>query len=153
MRNRTVVLQFDDGDTRALTRIPMEKQSNGMKFVRWQLPLRLLFAGTVHRSQGMTLQRAVIDCRTQFWKHDQPYVALSRVKSPADLCILLPNDMDDFTIRPPVDPDVVQIVESMSPSGGPLIALPLPANNIQPDLSSLAGSDATQSHELPCPDD
>jgi hypothetical protein len=34
MRNRTVVLQFDDDETRALTKIPMEKQSNGMKFVR-----------------------------------------------------------------------------------------------------------------------
>jgi hypothetical protein len=61
--------------------------------------------------------------------------------------------MDDFAICPPVDPDVVQIVESISPSGGPLIAPPLTTYNIQPDLSSLDRSDATQSHELPCPDD
>jgi hypothetical protein len=126
----------------------MGKQSNGMKFVRWQLPLRLLFAGTAHRSQGITLQRAVIDCRTKFWEHGQLYVALSRVKSAADLCILLPDDKEDFTIRPPIDPDVVQIVESITPSGGPLIARPLRVDNIQPDLSSLDGSDTSQSHEL-----
>jgi hypothetical protein len=56
IKNRTVVFQFEDGETRALTRIPMEKTSNGMKSIRGQLPLRLLFAGTVHSSQGMTLQ-------------------------------------------------------------------------------------------------
>jgi hypothetical protein len=114
-----------------------------MKFVRWQLPLRLLFAGTVPRSQGMTLQQSVIDCCTKFWEHGQLYVTLSRVTSPADLCILLPDDMDDFTIRPPVDTDTVQIVESMSLSGDPPIAPPFLADNIQPDLSSSDRSDTT----------
>jgi ATP-dependent exoDNAse (exonuclease V) alpha subunit len=113
IKNRALVFQFEDGETRALTIIPMEKTSNGMKFIRCQLPLRLIFAGTVHRSQGMTLQRAVIDYRTKFWEHGQLYVALSQVKSPVDLCILLPDDMDDFTIRPPVDLDIIQILETM----------------------------------------
>jgi hypothetical protein len=44
VKNRTVVFQFEDGETRALRRIPMEKTSNGMKFIRCQLPLRLIFA-------------------------------------------------------------------------------------------------------------
>jgi ATP-dependent exoDNAse (exonuclease V) alpha subunit len=86
-QNRTVVFQFEDGETRALTRIPMEKTSNGIKFIPCQLPLQLIFAGTVHRSQGMTLQRAVIGYRTKFWEHGQLYVARSRVKSPIDLYI------------------------------------------------------------------
>jgi ATP-dependent exoDNAse (exonuclease V) alpha subunit len=80
-----------------------------MKGVRWQLSLRLLFAGTVHRSQGMTLQRAVIDCRTKFWEHRQLHVALSRVKSRADLCIFLPLDIDDIMIQLPMDLDVAQL--------------------------------------------
>jgi hypothetical protein len=71
MRNRTAVPQFDDDETQVLTRIPMGKQSNGMKFVRWQLSLRLLFAGTVNKSQGMAFQRVVIDSRTKFWEHGQ----------------------------------------------------------------------------------
>jgi hypothetical protein len=53
--------------------------------------LRLIFAGTVHRSQGMMLQRAVIDCRMKFLEHGQLYVARSGVKNAGDLCILLPE--------------------------------------------------------------
>jgi hypothetical protein len=34
-------------------------------------------------------------------------MALSGVKNPGDLCILLPDDMDDFNIPPAVDVDVV----------------------------------------------
>jgi hypothetical protein len=55
IKNRTVVSQFEDGEAMALTRSPMEKTSNGMKFIRSQLPLRLIFARTLHRSQGVTL--------------------------------------------------------------------------------------------------
>jgi ATP-dependent exoDNAse (exonuclease V) alpha subunit len=97
----------------ALTKTPKEKTLNGMKFIACQLLLRLSFAGTVHRSQGMTLQRAVIDCRMMFLEHGQLYVTLSGVKNPGDLCVLLPGDIDDFAIRPAVDADVVQILETM----------------------------------------
>jgi hypothetical protein len=118
IKNRRVVFPFEDGETRALTRVPMEKTSNGMKCIRYQLPLWLIFAGTVHRSQVMTFQRAIIDYRTKFWEHGQLYVALSQIKSPIDLCILLPDDMNDFTIPPPVGLDVVQILETMESSRG-----------------------------------
>jgi hypothetical protein len=66
IKNRTVVFQFENDETRAFRRVPMEKTSNWMKFTRCQLPFPLIFAGTVHRSQGMTLQRVVIDYRTKF---------------------------------------------------------------------------------------
>jgi hypothetical protein len=52
-----------------LTRLPMEKPSNGTPFIQWHIHWRLLFAGMVHRSHGMTLERAVIDCRAKFWEH------------------------------------------------------------------------------------
>jgi hypothetical protein len=66
-------------------------------------------AGTVRGSQEMALQRAVIDRRMRFWEHGQLSVALSGVKSPGDLCILLPDDMDDFNIRPLFDFDVFKV--------------------------------------------
>jgi hypothetical protein len=59
--NRTVVFQFNNDETMGLTKTPIEKTSNGMKFIEYQLFLPLIFTGTVHGSQEMTLQRAVID--------------------------------------------------------------------------------------------
>jgi hypothetical protein len=117
LRHYTLVVEFDDGTQRVLGRVPIEKVTNGMKFQRWQIPVRLVFAGTVHRSQGMTLSRAVVDYRSQFWEHGQLYVALSRVRQPEDLCLLLPADLRSAPIKVEGGVDVVTIVESMS---GPL---------------------------------
>jgi hypothetical protein len=66
MINRAVVFQFKNGETMALTKTPMEKVSNGMKFMGYQLFLPLIFAGTGHGSQEMTLRRAVIDLCMKF---------------------------------------------------------------------------------------
>ncbi len=45
-----------------------------------QYPLRLAWAITIHKSQGLTFERAVIDANAAF-SHGQVYVALSRCKT------------------------------------------------------------------------
>jgi hypothetical protein len=45
-----------------------------------QYPLRLAWAITIHKSQGLTFERAVIDARDAF-AHGQVYVALSRCRT------------------------------------------------------------------------
>ena len=45
-----------------------------------QYPLRLAWAITIHKSQGLTFERAIIDANAAF-SHGQVYVALSRCKT------------------------------------------------------------------------
>ncbi|WP_411768708.1 helix-turn-helix domain-containing protein [Winogradskyella sp. A3E31] len=45
-----------------------------------QMPLRLAWSITIHKSQGLTFEKAIIDAQASF-AHGQTYVALSRCKS------------------------------------------------------------------------
>ena len=46
-----------------------------------QMPLRLAYAVTIHKAQGLTLERVYIDLDRGMFAHGQAYVALSRARS------------------------------------------------------------------------
>ena len=62
------------------------------KVIRMQFPVRPAFAITIHKSQACTLGRTVVDLRSGVFDHGQLYVALSRVRSPNDLLLLINPD-------------------------------------------------------------
>ncbi len=63
---------------------------------RTQIPLRLAWAVTIHKSQGSTLDCALIDIGQTTFEYGQAYVALSRVR---DMSALYIHDFDVKAVR------------------------------------------------------
>ncbi|XP_027102740.2 uncharacterized protein [Coffea arabica] len=81
-----------------IPKIPLQtpdSQKNSIAFIRTQFPVRLCFALTINKSQGQTLDYVGIYLREPVFSHGQLYVALSRVRTSAELKILiLPGTFD-----------------------------------------------------------
>ncbi|MDZ7736533.1 MAG: ATP-dependent RecD-like DNA helicase [Gammaproteobacteria bacterium] len=67
-----------------------------------QFPLRLAWAITIHKSQGLTFERAIIDAEAAF-SHGQVYVALSRCKT-----------FDGIVLSSPISASVVKTDSTVS---------------------------------------
>ena len=75
------MVQFDNGVEEVIPKHTFEAYRDGDVVVsREQYPLRLAYGITIHKSQGMTLDKLIVDCNRIF-ECGQVYVALSRIKS------------------------------------------------------------------------
>lgn len=80
-----------------------------------QYPLKTAWAITIHKSQGLTFEKAVIDANAAF-SHGQVYVALSRCKSLEGLVLTAPLDKKSIISDQTVT-QFISEVQSNIPSG------------------------------------
>lgn len=71
-----------------------------------QIPIRLAWAVTIHKSQGQTYAQVAVDLSEGAFAHGQAYVALSRCTTLGGLYLESPLRRDDVI----VDPDVVKFM-------------------------------------------
>lgn len=81
IENNGITVEFDNGETEKIEKHNFEFYNNDVLVaVRKQFPLRLAYGITIHKSQGMSLDKLVVDCSRIFEK-GQLYVALSRIRT------------------------------------------------------------------------
>ena len=92
-----------------------------------QIPLKLAWAITIHKSQGLTFERAIIDAEASF-AHGQVYVALSRCKTLEGMVLSTPisnrSIINDGTVS-----GFVEHVEKNQPGEKELISAKLAYQN------------------------
>jgi ATP-dependent DNA helicase PIF1 len=91
-----VIVRMTETATTGLPPLPVVRFNNGLEMTvnyhTWlsenihgigvsQIPLILSWAITIHKSQGATLERCIIDIGDRVFEAGQSYVALSRIKS------------------------------------------------------------------------
>lgn len=63
-------------------------KDDGIEVSKMQIPLKLAYSATIHRSQGQTIDCCIMDLGSKIFDYGQTYTALSRVKSLDSLSLL-----------------------------------------------------------------
>ncbi|XP_070550167.1 ATP-dependent DNA helicase PIF1-like isoform X2 [Ptychodera flava] len=94
--------------------VPSPDNTNKVLASRRQVPLKLSWAFTVHKSQGMTLKAAEVHCRGIF-SPGQLYTALSRLKSTEGLRVV--GFKPEYLIKP--NAEVIRFMTDATESNEP----------------------------------
>lgn len=79
---KSVKLMIDTGKEVTIERVNVKFHVCGSIYaVRFQFPLSLAWALTVHKAQGLSLRNVLFDCGNSIFEDGQAYVGLSRVTS------------------------------------------------------------------------
>lgn len=98
--NDIPLVKFKNGLTKLMDYHPWKSEEIPGLEVQ-QIPLILSWAITIHKSQGITLDSAIIDIGKDIFEYGQSYVALSRLKS-LDGLYLINYDHNKFMTNPKV---------------------------------------------------
>jgi len=111
------IVQFLHGEPLVIQK--NEWRSNECPHVaRLQIPLRVAYAITIHKSQGATLDSALVDIGSSTFEYGQAYVALSRVRNLESLYI---HTLEASKIR--AHPSVVNFYMRLYETGVPVPSL------------------------------
>jgi ATP-dependent DNA helicase PIF1 len=112
--SRYPIVKFKHGPPRTIE--PCVWWSHEMPHVgEEQIPLRVAYAITIHKSQGASIDSAIVDIGKSTFEYGQAYVALSRVRSLEGLHIYA---LDVRRIR--THPRVLKFYESLRPVTAPV---------------------------------
>lgn len=84
----SVSVKFKNGNTFSITPFPYEHEDDEVVVIRHQFPLKLAWSYSIHKSQGATLDYAIIDLGTSLFCPALGYVALSRCRTLEGLFIV-----------------------------------------------------------------
>lgn len=155
-QSAVVVTRVSDGQERVIDRA---RRAITDDLVVEQIPLRLAWALTIHKSQGATLDAVAVDIGSQVFDHGQAYVAISRARSLQRLYIL-DLSRQSFRTHSHVIQFYQQSVSDATIATSPVTPPPITPPPVAPHLvdktvlpiNTTATADWNETHSIRLPD-